>query len=142
MKITDLQEEIQKQRTEDFTKWQGAQAERYTKDWPEFLDKEKGPKIQSELISFAAGKMGISQEQAAQGLQVTDFLQMSILNDAMKYRQALDKAKAKKQKPRSKSLKGGTANPSKPVLTDQKALALAFKQNPSKENAAAFMNAK
>lgn len=141
-KVTELSEEIQKQQTEDFAKWQGMQAELYKKDWPEFLDTEKGPKLHNDLIGFAAKRMRISAEQAAQVLQTTDYRQMSILNDAMKYGQAIEKAKAKKQNPRSKSLKGGTANPSKPVETDKKALALAFKQDPSKENALALMNAK
>lgn len=141
-KITELNQEIDQERAKELQQWQIEQSELYKQHWPEFLDVEKGPALHNDLIDYAAKAMEITPEAATQALQTTGFHYMKILSNSMKYERAIEKAAAKRQKPKSKALPSGASNPAKSEKVDIKALAKKFERTGDPKDALALLNAR
>lgn len=110
----------------------------YQEILPEFVDPKKGQKYRNVLAEYGAKAMGITIEEIGKVFPNTPAVQMQMMDKARKWDNAMAKQKAGKTKPKPKSLSGGNSNPSKPVKKSLNTAAAKYKQNPSKENAAAL----
>lgn len=138
--VEKLQGELDTADANDLKDWQQKEVEVYKDIFPQYVDPEKGQDLRNTLAEYACTVFPCyTMEDAARIFPTTPAAEMLILQKARLYDAARAKQRKAKKKPKAKQLAGGNSNPSKPKVTDIKAAAAKYAQNPNAANAAALL---
>lgn len=135
-----LEDEISLDSATKLAEWQRGEIKNYQQTLPEYVDPEKGQAYRQSLAEHAVSRGLMTMEQAIERFPTTSAAEMSVLADAMKWRNAVAKAK-KKTVPKPKTLKAGNTNPVPKPKGDMKSAAAAFAKSRSPADAAALFRA-
>lgn len=98
---------------ERFNTWSKEQDDKFTKQFPEFVDNEKGPKVRQAVTSYLTKEIGVP-EAALQKLWNTDLFRdamwQRVVYDASRFHAAQQAAKSAVQKPVPQVQRPGTTS--------------------------------
>jgi hypothetical protein len=101
--VRELEWRREQEKTETFKTWSKEQDDKFTKQFPEFADPEKGTKVRASVTSYLTKEVGVP-EAALQKLWATDLFRdamwQRVVYDASRFHAAQQAAKSAVQAPK------------------------------------------
>lgn len=111
--VQQLTQQREQEKSSAFDTWSKEQDDKFTKQFPEFVDNEKGPKVRQAVTSYLTKEIGVP-ETALQKLWNTDLFRdamwQRVVYDASRFHAAQQAAKSAVQKPVPQVQRPGTTS--------------------------------
>lgn len=111
--VQQLTQQREQEKSKTFEAWSKEQDEKFTKQFPEFADTEKGPKVRTAVTSYLTKEVGVP-EAALQKLWGTDLFRdamwQRVVYDASRFHAAQQAAKSAVQAPKPQVQRPGTVS--------------------------------